>query len=179
MTEMVSSCDAIFVKLYIIWPITTQKKYDLYYTQEVIFFQADFDHPEQIKKLASEFWNTAVLDSRATNTVAGKGWYSCRISSLSFDEKTKIRRHKGTNIYQFSDGNLFTAIENIDIPMVLGKQHVMLNTAIFASDIPLFLSQKSMKKADMKLDFKNDNVVVFGESIKLIIRSLYYSNITL
>ena len=89
MTEMVSSCIVIFVKLYIIWPITTQKKHDLYYTQEVIFFQADFDHPEQIKKLASEFWNTAVLDSRATNTVAGKEWYNCHISSLSFMRKQK------------------------------------------------------------------------------------------
>ena len=72
------------------------------------------------------------------------------------------------NIYQFRDGNLFTAIENVDIPIVLGKQHVMLNKDIVASDIPLLLSRKYMKKADMTLDFKNDNAKVFGESVKLI-----------
>ena len=44
----------------------------------------------------------------------------------------------------------------------------MLNTDIIASDIPLLLSRKSMKKADMALDFKNDNAIVFGESVKLI-----------
>ena len=62
------------------------------------------------------------------------------MSSLSFDEKIKIRCHKETNIYRFGDENLFTAIENVDIPIVLGKQHFMLNTDIVASDIPLSLS---------------------------------------
>ena len=144
------------------------EKRDLYVTQEDIVFPSDFEHPEQIKDLASESWNAAVLDSGATNTVGAKEWYNCYISSFSFDEKTKIRRHTGTNTHQFGDGNLFTAIKNVDIPVVLGKQHVMLNTGIVASDIPLLLSRKSMKKADMTLDFKNDNDVVFGESVKLI-----------
>ena len=144
------------------------EKRDLYYTQEVILFQSDFNHPEWIKNLASKSWNAAVLDSGATNTVAGKEWYNCYISCQSFDEKTKIRCHKGTNIYRFGDGNLFTAIENVDIPIVLGKEHVMLNTDIVASDIPLLLSQKSMKKADMTLHFKNDNAILFRESVKLI-----------
>ena len=40
----------------------------------------------------------------------------------------------------------------------------MLNTDIVASDILL----KSTKKADMTLDFKNDNAMVFGETVKLI-----------
>ena len=44
----------------------------------------------------------------------------------------------------------------------------MLNTDIVASDIPLLLSRKSMKKTDMTFDFKNDNAIVFGESVKLI-----------
>ena len=43
----------------------------------------------------------------------------------------------------------------------------MSNTDI-ANDIPLLQSQKSMYKADMTLDFKSDNAIVFGESVKLI-----------
>ena len=57
------------------------------------------------------------------------------ISSLSFDKKTKIRHHKGNNIYRFGDGNLFTAIENVDITIVLTKQYIMLNTEIVASGL--------------------------------------------
>ena len=94
------------------------------------------------------------------------------LHQLSFDEKIKIRRHKGTNIYRFGDGNLFTAIENVNIPIVLGEQHVMLNTDIVASEILL----KSVKKADVTLDFKNDNAMVFGESAKLITtKSCHYT----
>ena len=40
----------------------------------------------------------------------------------------------------------------------------MLNTDIFASDISLL----TMKKANMKLTFKSDNAIVFGESVTLI-----------
>ena len=145
------------------------EKRDLYYTKDVILFQSGLDHPEQIKNLASDSWNAAVLDSGAKNTIAGKEWSNCYISSLSFDEKTKIRCHRGTNIYRFGNGNLFTAIEKVGIPLALGKQHVMPNTDIIVSDIPLLLSRKSMKKNDMTLDFNNDNAVVFGESVKLII----------
>ena len=79
---------------------------DLCFTQDVILFQSDFNHPEQIKNVAPKSWNAAVLESGATNLVAGKEWYNCNTHSLSFNEKTKIRRHKGTNIYQFGDGNL-------------------------------------------------------------------------
>ena len=43
----------------------------------------------------------------------------------------------------------------------------MLNTDIVASDIPLLLSRKSMKKANMTLDFKNDHAVSFDQSIQL------------
>ena len=144
------------------------EKRDIYHTQEIILFQSDYDHPDKLKNLSSETWNTALLDSGATNTVAGKEWYNCYIASLNDEAKKSIRHHKGINIYRFGDGKLFTALENVDIPIVLGSKSVTLNTDIVNSDIPLLLSKKSMKNADMTLDFKNDNAIVFGEPIKLI-----------
>ena len=49
----------------------------------------------------------------------------------------------------------------------MGGKHVTLNTDTIKSNIPLLLTRKSMKNADMALDFKNDNAMVFGEPIKL------------
>ena len=46
----------------------------------------------------------------------------------------------------------------------------MLNTDVVVSDIPLLLSRKSMKNADMTLDLKNDKVTIFGETIRLIVK---------
>ena len=47
----------------------------------------------------------------------------------------------------------------------------MLNTDIVASNIPLLLSRKSMKKADMilALDLKNYNAMTFCELIQLTV----------
>ena len=52
----------------------------------------------------------------------------------------------------------------------------MLNTDIVASDRPLLLSRKSMKKSNMTLDFKNDHPVIFDQSIQsLRIKSGHYT----
>ena len=48
----------------------------------------------------------------------------------------------------------------------------MLNTAIEASDIPLVVSRKSMKKANMNLDFKNDHTFIFDQSIQFLVAKL-------
>ena len=53
------------------------EKIDTYYTQKVVLYQSDLDHPEQLKTLVSESWNAAVLSSGATNTVAGESWFNC------------------------------------------------------------------------------------------------------
>ena len=45
----------------------------------------------------------------------------------------------------------------------------MLNIANAASDIPLLLSKKSMKKANMTLDFKNDPAVIFDQLVQLLV----------
>ena len=139
------------------------------YTQEVVFYQSDFYHPEKLKTLVSESWNAAVLDSGAINTVAGKVYHNCYINSLNKNEKRKIKHHTPGNTYRFGDGKLFPALQNVNIPIALGSRNVMLNTNIVVSDIPLLISRKSMKKANMALDFKNDHVFIFDQSIQLLV----------
>ena len=147
------------------------EKYDTLYTQEVVLYQSDFDHPEQLKTLVSESWNSAVLDSAATHTVAGEVWYNYYITSLNENEKQRIKHHTPGNTYRFGDGKLFPALQNVDIPISLGSQNVMLNTDIVSRDIPLLLSRKSMKKVNMTLDFTNDHAVIFDQSIQLIVKN--------
>ena len=107
----------------------------------------------------SETWNTAVLDSSETNTVAGKIWFNCNINGLNSEEKSTVQHHAGTDVYQFGDGNLVQAVENVDLPIAMGSKHVMLNTDTVTSYIPLLLSRKSMKRAGMTIDFKNDQAI--------------------
>ena len=50
----------------------------------------------------------------------------------------------------------------------MGSKHVMLNIDIVPSDIPLLLYRKSMKRAGMTVDFKNNQAITFGEQIQLM-----------
>ena len=56
----------------------------------------------------------------------------------------------------------------MNLPTAMGSKHVILNTDIVASDIPLLLSRKSIKRTVMAIDFKNDEAVASGKKIQLM-----------
>ena len=67
----------------------------------------------------------------------------------------------------------------MNLPTAMGSKHVMLNTDIVASDIPLLLSRKSIKRTAMTIDFKNDEAVASGKKNSINehkIRTLHTSN---
>lgn len=76
-------------------------------------------------------------------------------------------------MYSFGDGKCFPVTQNVDIPM--GNRNVMLKTHIAATDVPLLLSRKTMKKADIALDFRNEDVIIFGEAVPLLVTKLHYA----
>ena len=59
------------------------EKSNTYYTQDVVLCQSDFNHIEQLKTIAPESWNAAVLNSGATNTVAEESWFNYYMSNLN------------------------------------------------------------------------------------------------
>ena len=79
-------------------------------------------------------------------TLGGEVWYNCYITNLNENEKQKIKHDTPGNTYRFGDGELFPAVQNVDIPVSLGSRNVMLNTDIVASNIPLLPSRKYKKK---------------------------------
>ena len=114
-----------------------KQEQNTYFLQEFVVIQSDFDHPTKLKNLVSESWNAALLDSGATSTVTGEKWLQSCIESLSEEEKSEISLRKSSNAYRFGDGKLVSAMKNCDIP------------AVVSSDMPLLLSQLSMKRANM------------------------------
>ena len=77
---------------------------DTYYTKEIVLYQSDFDHPEQLKTLLAESWNAPILDSGATNTVAGESWFLCYMSSLSENEN---QCHLVNSTHRYGNGKFF------------------------------------------------------------------------
>ena len=135
-------------------------------------FQADYDHPAKLKNLVAESRNSAILDSRASNTVTGESWINTYIESLDDQDKAKIVFRDSTNVYRFGDSKTILATRHVDIPVVIGSKQFTLNIDVVPKDIPLLLSKKSMKTANMTLNFKNDNAIIFGEPEQLIVTKL-------
>ena len=82
------------------------------------------------------------------------------MSSLSENEKQKVNCHPVNNTYRFGKGKLFPALQDVDILLILRHKKVVLNTDVVANDIPLLLSGKFIKKADMTLDFEKYNTMI-------------------
>ena len=72
----------------------------------VILFQSDLTDQDCMKIFVSESLSAAVLDSAATNTVAGKTWMDCYIDSLPEEKQTKISYSKSQNMFKFGSGDL-------------------------------------------------------------------------
>ena len=63
------------------------------------------------------------------------------MSSLSENEMQKIQYRPVSNTYRFGNGELFPALQNVAIPIILGNKTVLLNAHVVASNIPLLLSR--------------------------------------
>ena len=59
------------------------------------------------------------------------------------------------------------------------QTHLMFEIDMIDSDIPLLLSQASMKQASMYLNFKEDTTIVFGETTDLVVIKSRHSPIPL
>lgn len=100
--------------------------------------------------------SSGVLDIEVTNTVTGESWMKTYIECLDDKDKVKIVFYDSTNIC-FVDGKTVPATKNVDIPVVIGNNHITLNTDVIPKDIRLLLSRKVVKTANMTLDFQNDS----------------------
>ena len=136
---------------------------------EIVLYQSDYDHPSKFLSLVDESRNAAVLDSGASKTVCGESWFNTFQDSLNDNDRNKIQFQDSSSQYKFGDGAQVTAITSATIPIVIGTTKAQMNVDIVPSNIPLLLSRDSMKRANMQLNFENDTITAFGESINLII----------
>ena len=139
------------------------------YYNEIVLYQTDYDHPTTFLSLVDESRNAAVLDSGASKTVCGESWFNTFQDSLSDHEKDQISFTKSSSQYRFGDGAEVTAITAATIPIVIGTTKAKMNVDIVPSNIPLLLSKDSMKRANMQLNFENDTITAFGQSVNLIV----------
>ena len=121
----------------------------------------------EINQLGEEGIGCAVLDTACTSTVCGKRWLDSFIESLSDEEKAQVKRGDSHRNFKFGGGAILPSMMECTVPAQLGDRNVFINTDVVDSDIPLLLSLKSLKRAEVKLDLHRDVAEIFGKEVQL------------
>lgn len=142
---------------------------DTYDEQQVTLFQSNLISENSIKTFVSESFSCAILDSGATSTVAGKVWVECFVDGLPTEKIPRVTYTQSNNSFKFGSGDVFPSLYKVKLPAVIGKKEVSIVTDVIDSDIPMLFSRDSMKKANTKINFKDDTVNMFDVKQKVII----------
>ena len=121
----------------------------------------------KLSKLVDESRGCAVLDTGCSTTVCGEMWLESYLQFLSDYEKDKIIENQSSSTFTFGDGTTVASLRKVTLPCWIGNVRANVTTDVVTCNIPLLLSKRSMKKAEMCLDFGNDRVLIGGKQIDL------------
>ena len=108
-----------------------------------------------------------VLDCACSSTVCGQKWLDGYISSLSDEDKLKIKEVKSQRCFRFGGGPLIHSKAELILPAQIGGIDVSIKTDVVDSDVPLLFSKSAMKNAGMDLFVTTDEVLFRGQRIAL------------
>ena len=110
---------------------------------------------------------SAILDSGCAKSVCGSIWYQCYLDTLPKHVASTLRPAKSESVFRFGNGSEIKSKFQVTLPCRLAGKDVGISADVIDSDIPLLISKKAMKKAQCLLDFKKDEVRIFGKSVGL------------
>ena len=107
-------------------------------------------------KLMREAIDYGILDTACTSTVCGVEWLNMYIRGLTSEDRTKIKEEKSESTFRFGDGKVYESLKKVILPIKIAGIDWRITTDVVECFIPLLISKKSMKKAQMKMNLEND-----------------------
>ena len=135
---------------------------------EVIMFESDLDDPDSIMSLEKETLGAGVADCGASKTVCGRNWLNSYIELLTPEEQARIVYKPSTSSFKFGVGEPARAFTTVQVPITLGRKKVTLESEVVADNLPLLLSKSFMKRGQAQIDTEKDEIVILGQTIKMI-----------
>ena len=137
-------------------------------TQDIHITLFNAKPDKAMSALIKETLGMAVLDSACTKSVTGETWLNLFIDDTLTEEDKKLVNIRPSDMnFRFGDGIEVNSTEIVKFAAVIGTKKVMTEANIVKNDIPLLLSQASMKRAEMVLDFETDTAEVLGNKVNL------------
>ena len=122
---------------------------------------------KKLDNLVAESFGHAVIDTGCSSTVCGSKWLDQYVEQLSEYDRSMIVELPSKSSFTFGDGAVINSNKKIEIPCYLGGKRSKITTDVVDCNIPLLLSKRSMKSAEMVLDFKSDTAVIGNMTNKL------------
>ena len=76
-------------------------------------------------------------------------------------------KSKSDRIFKFGDGKVVNAYERVTIPATTVSQKGVIECEVIDKNLPLLLSNDSMKKACVTINFVDETATINGEKIDL------------
>ena len=121
----------------------------------------------KLNLLIKESEDCAVMDTGCSTTVCGEAWLEKYSSSLSDYERSLITEENSIATFTFGDGMTFSSLKRVLLPCWIGNQRANIAVDVVECNIPLLMSCKSMKKANLIWNFKKDIIQIGVDTINL------------
>ena len=118
-----------------------------------------------------ETFGCGILDSGCSKNVCGLEWMEAYINTLSEDHLKHIKYEDSDAKFKFGNPTIYKSIHKVTFPANIGSKKIYITTDVIDVDIPLLISKKAMKKANTTINFKDDIVTMFGETIRVRLSS--------
>ena len=128
---------------------------------------ANGERENKLSKLVEEAKCCAVLDSGCSTTVCGVKGLDEFLSACSDFEHGSLVEEESKATFTFADGVTVPSLKCVTVPCSIVGIKGNIKTDVVDCNIPLLLSKKSMKKANMVVNFGTDQVTVYGRHMDL------------
>ena len=99
------------------------------------------------------------LEIFAINVFFDVKWMECYLDSLTEKEKSRVCYAESNTSFCFSAGEIVSSIGKVTIPAIIGSKSVTVEVDLVDKDIPLLLSDESLKKANTSINTIIDPII--------------------
>ena len=99
--------------------------------------------------------------------MCGVVWLDAYLDTLNEEELKLVKYKESDATFKFGNPTIYSSIYQVSFPARIGSKDVDIVSDVIDVDIPLLISKIAMKKANTIIDFKNDKVTMFGETISI------------
>ena len=103
----------------------------------------DYADIAKLEVIVAEAFNSAVIDTACTKTVAGQIWFENFKSNLNEQTLKEIETFQSNTSFKFGDSRKVKSLYRVIFPVVIANKHCKVNAEIVPENIPMLLSKTS------------------------------------